>query len=548
MAEQASSRTAVRMPSGFMNANSDHATASHDDAVYAASSATTGTSTGQPEAIYMGMNRAYMTSEGTEAVRSAVGMRTAHGYYARTATMTPREREGATSIATASSTGQQHAHMQPSTNTSRDCWAAGGIRGTHGWVQPEALQVGSAAPPATRWVSLAWEPLVAGDEVEPPTAYPPVPARGEVPVTEGMTTTRGHLPPQLGQYSRQHLGVKRFRAPREEYNSIIDEQGVEAKRVGSPHRLIRRIPAMRGEGRREQLPERLAPEPWMPPSRTSGFILGVGAADKAARPGADHALPWAWAGAAQVTGPSTGRERPWGTNNSGLHETEGMGWQWNGSSEPDTTLQQRAHMPAQGTSSGGGAVYRPPAVPPRETRGTYRQREAESGAAESTPHHHHSLKVQRLSMGHIDTLSSSVESLGVASPGARAQSAQNCGALSDAMFRRAYSRRRQAYRQSTTANSTFVPTSAVVHQPMNAGVVQTRNIGPTERGGWMSSGHGASISRADCVGVESKTGGEDGSFVSSGGASRYRQPLILFIVAPNLSGTRVGWEKWLLVL
>lgn len=530
MAEQVSSRTAVRMPPGFMNTNSDHATTSHDDAVYAASSAATGASTGQPEAIYVGMNRAYMPSEGTETVQSAVGTRTAHGYYATTATMTPREGEGATSIATASSTGQQHAHMPPSANISRDCWAAGGIRGTHGWVQPGPLQDGSAAPPATRWVSLAWEPLVAGDEVEPPTAYPPVPARGGVPATEGMTTTGGHLPPQLGQYSRQHLGVKRFRAPHEEYSSIFDEQGVEAKRVGSPHRLIRRIPATRGEGRRETLPARLAPQPWMPPSRTSGFILGVGAADEAARPGADHALPWTWAGAAQVTGPSTGRERPWEANNSGRHETEGMGWQWNGPSEPDTTLQQGVHIPAQGTSSGGGAVHRPPAVPPRETRGTYHQRKAESSAAESTPHHHHSLKVQRLSMGQIDTLSSSVESLGVASPGARAQTAHYCGALSDAiMLRRAHSRRRQACRQSTTANSTFVPTSADVHQPMDAGVVQTRSIGPTERGGWMPSGHGSCLSRADFVGVESKTGVGDGSYVSSGGASRYRQPLVLLL-------------------
>lgn len=544
--QQASSRTVVRMPTRFMNTNSDHgrAVASHNYAVYTASStaATATTSTGQATPASLGMNRVYVTGEGMEAVRSTVGMRPAHGYYDTRPINTfvdtaSRERERATSIATAS-TRQQHDHTPPSTNTPRDCWAAGGIRGTHEWVQHEALQVGSAAPPATRWVRLAWEPLVAGDEVPAgpsTTSYPPVAAGGGVPVTGGAitTTTRGGLPPSLGYYSRQHLGVKRFRAPDEEYRSNIDDQGVEAKRVGSPHRLIRRIPTKRREGGREQPPTSLAPQPCSTPSRNSGSTLGVGMTGEAARPGAHHhALPWMWAGAAHVTGPSRDRGRPSETVSSGRYEAERRHWQWNGANVPSTTFQQQLFMPpAQSPSSSGGAAYHhPPAVlsrVPREEE-TYRHhREAESSRAveSSTLQQHHSLKVQRLGMGQIDTLASSVESLGVASPGARGQTAENGSALDDAMLRRAYSRRRQTYGESTTANNNCVPTSVDNSQhPIAAGALQTSIIGPTRRGGWVPSGHGASAARADSVTDESNIGGGDGSRVSLGGASRYRQP------------------------
>ena len=385
------------------------------------------------------------------------------------------------------------------------------LRSHHFW-PPESSQLwqgrmqhdlGNAGghTPANRQVRFAWEPLagaednddhdVGGGNSSTAAAYSPLPSDGRIPGTRGSSSdTLGPI-----QQGCKQLGMKRFRAS-DGHSSRVDEQDREAKRVGSPYRLIRRVPVTPSNhgGPSPALPR----HSYLPLPRNTDSAAGAGSSANRV-PGAASADPndavrRTWAADSNVSGgPTIDRGRAaWVQETGGRHGYSagdrgrssgrggrGSGSSWEGVAAADARARQgtgprQLHFPGDAAASGGAAA----AVSSRQKHGeVYTSTTSSSGgggsssssssssSAADTRTLHDSLKAQRLNIGHMDSLTNGVNNLGVISPGTPGSDGVHQSSEPTSTSRREQVWRRQT-RSGGSANSTalaaasFRPTSA----------------------------------------------------------------------------------------
>lgn len=256
-----------------------------------------------------------------------------------------------------------------------------------------------------QWVRFAWEPLAerARRDIvcDSSKAYPPIFMASDVAGIRNAATRRLQVPPRQ---EHEKFGVKRFRASGGHSN--IDDQGGEAKRIGSPHRLIRRIPVNQGKPPGHLPLGGLSRQQFFPTPRGVGLPAGAMGTQRVVMPVPNDPLTWAWVRGSDIEGSNRGRARLRGSD--GRYVTGGA--------------YTSCDHGAAGTSTGLHISLPTRLMPPTNTAHQPTVSRREPGEArnlgDTENSARHSLKVQRLAVGHMDTLTDGVGNLGVCSTGA----------------------------------------------------------------------------------------------------------------------------------
>lgn len=297
---------------------------------------------------------------------------------------------------------------------------------------------------ANRWVRFAWEPLVVGETEHDGGRNSPVPTTssgggsgngGSVPEIGGATPLQGQeLSEGPAHQGDEMLGVKRFRA-----SAGYREETARTDSSSSYNRLTRRAPTDRTDWGQPSLgwprrhpslrePRRMEFEVDAgPPRELAGATEVVGRPDAGSRGDAPLRAAGKRGGRGCMAGGISTRSSGWG-GDAAMHAT----------TQEELVLRQVE-------TGGDGATA--------ATMDRQYQEESESheerGRSAKKPRCHR-LKVQgTLSVSHVDSLTDGVSSLGVASPGATANSGGGKWKPVDASRRRRCVWRREALTGST---------------------------------------------------------------------------------------------------
>lgn len=446
MAESTSSRTALRMAIGFMTSRNEMN--SHD---------ATDDPTG---AIAGGGTTSHMQWEGREtACPTNLGSTgAAAGVMARGVSAADQSRRMPTTSTPADGRwtqrfGSVRRHVPIPARSLHDNSPIDDTQESH--ALPSVEQVRTDQHGTTdHCVRVAWELRARADDKGKPSMAP---GTGEDAVVSGSVGVPAlSFPSGSSRQNIEQFGIKRSRTC-DEYCSIGD-QGREGKRVGSPHRLIRRVPALQGCGGQSARQE-----------RSRQFNTRKTHAEASA----ESAMQWEWA------------DDDFDTSRSDINRAR------------STQIVSGEHGQSQLVSSLDDAALTLEAGSRRHERNPVQrimngslprhpvEHDSASGRIQVTDRTiklgHHSLKVQRLSVGHIDSLTNSVESLDVVSPISGAVDVRNPGV----------SGRIHAWRRETRSGSRTGAFSGARLRPTSA--ASTRDM-PSFRGSREQSAVGGCIS------------------------------------------------------